>query len=219
MGTVRAVRALPSILKKRAATEDEQLAAIGALVAHLGLGERFQELKGTLPAGGELGRAYLCELALGLMREFIPAFRPKRERNAPFAEQAYRDWIAAGGGLLGCPWDYKHFYQAMLVKVVADLEREKKKSREWIFGWLANEQSPGSPSEAKRRRSLLSLPFQGRRTSKSLRQAFNIIPKDVKQHPERYLPSPKRQGEWNFLGFPGLAPNLSGSPVRGLLQG
>ena len=217
MGTGRAARRLPPALRKRARTEAELLAAYEALVIHLNLADRFQELKATVPDGGELRRAFLAEIGLGLMRELFVPFRPQRNDSPSFAD-GYRDWIAVGGGLLGPPWGYERFYQAMLIKAVTDLQGEKNKSREWVFKWLTNEINPGGPVEAAKRRSHLPAPYRRRETAGSLRTEFYSIPRDVRVNPERYLPSIKGEGTVIDLGFLTGGPISSKFPVRGLFE-
>jgi hypothetical protein len=164
----RADRVLPPILRKRARTPAERRAALDALVGHLGLSvSRLAEME-EVPRYVELTRALI---------ERYPAFRPPPSRPASrFADDLFiEDWVAISGGPPGLLADPTSFYQALFVQTIKQICQERKwRQRMKAFRWLAFEdEKTGGKGEAQRRRHLLPRPFQDRRTSGSLKNAFD----------------------------------------------
>ena len=181
----RADRALPPILRKRARTPAERRAALDALVGYLGLSVRRLAEMEEVPRYAAFARALM---------ERIPAFRPPPSRPASRIDEALfvSDWAAISGGPPGLLADPTSFYQALFVQAINQICEERKwRQRIKAFRWLAFEDEKiGGQSEAQRRRHLVPRPFQDRRTSRSLKNAFDLIPKAIRDHPERHLPTP-----------------------------
>jgi hypothetical protein len=121
-----------------------------------------------------------------------------------------------GGGLLGPIGSCESFYQAQFVAAVRRLEKEKNQSREWVFKWLMNEESLTTPKKAAGRLALLPKRHRNHKNSNALRTAFNVLPKQVREHPERYLPS-RTVASGNWLSGPQAWMLNSPRPARGLL--
>jgi hypothetical protein len=183
----RADRALPPILRKTARTPNERRAALDALVGFLGLSvRRLAEMEAA---------ARYAALARALM-ERIPAFRPPPSRpSSRMDDGSFVDaWAEISGGPPGLLADPTSFYQALFVQTINQICQERKwRQRMKAFRWLAFEdEKTGGKGEAQRRRDLLPRPFQGRRTSRSLKNAFDLIPKAIRDHPDRHLPTSGR---------------------------
>ena len=134
-------------------------------------------------------------LATKLIHDWIPAYRPtKAGRPSRFGAPNPDDWYAAGGGLISWPDDMTSFYQAQLVQLVSRLEAEKKQSKEWVFRWLANEQSVVGPRQAAERIKMLPRPYRQRTTSGSIREAFGKVPDHVRENPAAHLPGYRPPG-------------------------
>lgn len=188
-------RKLPPILKKRIrddATEAERIVVFNALVTHYRLADRFTELMKE-PAGDQkqvLATMFWSDLAMQLLFDWIPAYYLMPPGRRKGANSSSLDWIDAGGSFLLQPKDIEAFYQAQFVELIAKRVAETRRSRNWVFQWFANEQAVAGNKEAMLRRQMLPRPFRNRATSQSLRQAFNSIPKAVRQNPRAYLPQP-----------------------------
>lgn len=210
MGTTRAQRSLPSILRKRARTTAEREAALDALATHLGLSHK--DVRVTLECEPH------ASVVAALVRFFVPAFHvvPPKERNPK--EDFESDWHAAGGGLLWSLADRDAFYQAQLVQAILRLQAERKgASRSHVFRWLANEVQRTTPGEASKRLENLPRRYRSRRTSGSLKQAFDSIPSDVRRDPAAYLPKAAIRSSVN-LGFPSDTQPGERERVSGLLS-
>jgi hypothetical protein len=196
MPTSRADRRLPSILRKRATTPGERRAAFDALVSYLGLSlEQLAELEEG-PRNAAIARALM---------ELMPAFRPPAGGASRIDFGLFvDDWAKISGGPPGLLADPTSFYQALFVRAINQIcEQRKWRQRMKAFRWLAFEDEKiGGESEAQRRRHLLPTLFQNRKTSRSLKHAFDLIPKEIRDHPERHLPEPgnaRRTGSANWL--------------------
>src|SRR5262249_32970884 len=86
-------------------------------------------------------------------------------------------------------------------------KQRKWRQRAKAFRWLAFEtEKIGGTAEARRRRELLPRPFQDRKTFRALKNAFDLLPKEIRDHPPRHLPT---SGRARLSSFPNW---LSGSP-------
>lgn len=186
----------PAILRRRLKSRvlaEEEGAVFKALVEHYRLSKEhqvmLQKAKGLVP--DTAARSVFWEkLARSLILDFVPAYRP----NKPDV-QLLRDWVHAGGEVLNFFADLprrQHFYEAQFVGLIQDQARRKGRPREWVFRWLANEEEIKGPKEKERRTSLLPRPYRRRSTALSIREAFNRIPKAVRERPFDYLPRGSR---------------------------
>jgi len=180
---------LPSILlkpPKQKPSEAESKAAFNALLEHYNLTNIFEAVTdaGSLEDRREQEIVFYSKLASSLLRDFVPAFGKHGGRPTRFKKADVMDWIEAGGSGFTCPRDMTPFHQAQLVAVIQRLEAEKGQSREWVFRWLTEKKSGH-----EERRSLLPRLYRGRTTAKSLREAFNGIPKAVRDNPSSFLPT------------------------------
>jgi hypothetical protein len=150
-------------------------------------------------------------LALNLASDFIPAFQEPARRGRS-AHGAISDWQIASGLSSGDPTaqELRRFYQAQLVEVISDRMRKAHKPRSWVFKWFANEIEKVDKRRAEERRRLLPSIYRKRTTSGSLRQAFNSIPRSVRQNPSIFLPP-------RGLGLVGAF--VSRRPATGLAAG
>jgi hypothetical protein len=134
-------------------------------------------------------------LARALM-ERIPAFKPPPSPRASRIDPDLfvSDWARISGGPPGLLADPTSFYQALFVQTINQIcEQRKWQQRMKAFRWLASEsEKTGGQAEAQRRRHLLPRPFRDRKTSRSLKNAFDLIPKEIRDHPERHLPTSGR---------------------------
>jgi hypothetical protein len=187
---------LPPILTRRlrdGAPDGDRQAVFNALIAHYrltGKWEDFQrEPKGS-PLRSSKEAASWRELALLLAQDFIKACHPTFKFKIIDKLDEFQDWVAAGGSKQDFPSDSTKFYQAQLVEVIQKREAESGKSRAWVFCWFANE-APAATSnskEANDRHLLLPRPYRKRGTSGSLKQAYNSIPRAVRNNPRGSLP-------------------------------
>ena len=82
----------------------------------------------------------------------------------------------------------QHFYQAQLVCLLQEQARLKERSLAWVFRWFANKEETKGLKGEEKRNSLLPRPYRRRLTAKSLKQAYNSIPRPVRDKPYEYLP-------------------------------
>jgi len=203
---------LPIILTRRPKNDAERRSVFEAVAARYGLADKLKEMLSAptdSPLKATHGQKFFAELAISLMIELFPAYRLTRPGRRKSDKEAPGDWVTAGGSMLFPPTDFSAFYQAQFVQTVERLAKEQRKSRESIFRWLANEAQVASPKEAHARLALLPRPYQKRQTSRSLRQAFNSIPKRIRSNPNLYLPT-RGLGSFRFLGH-GPGPGLLSS--------
>jgi hypothetical protein len=101
------------------------------------------------------------------------------------------EWIRISGGSPGLLADPNSFYQALFVQTINQIcENRQWRQRAKAFRWFASEdERTGGNAEAQRRRDLLPRPFRDRKTSGSLKNAFDSIPKEIRENPERHLPT------------------------------
>lgn len=195
---------LPKLLRnppKRGRSKRENQAVFDALLDHYGLTDVFASLASEQDVARqlELSIDLWSKLTIKLLNDFIPAYRLSAiGRPKTFGKPEITDWISAGGGPFACPSDMTSFYQAQFVEVVTKLEQAKSKSRAWVFLWLANETEKVGPQQAEARRAMLPRPYRKRGTSRSLRQAFNAIPRSVRSSPMDHLPRPTPPGKGLF---------------------
>jgi hypothetical protein len=134
------------------------------------------------------------------MLDFVPAYQPNKR-----AGQLLLDWMHAGGNVLNFFDDLpqrQHFYQAQLVRLIQEQERQKDRPREWVFRWFANKEEIKGSKEKERRTSLLPRPYRKRSTAISIREAFNSTPGAVRKRPFDYLPC----GSWPATREPRITP-------------
>lgn len=198
-----ALQRLPLSLGKRlkkGATEEDRKAQWEALVGHYRLAKEWQAL--SAESSVERRAVFWERLATRLLLDFVPGFTLAASgRKARFGEVHPEDWSEAGGSLLGFPDDMTAFYQAQLVELIARLEAEKGKSREWVFRWLANEIEKVGPHKAAERRAMLPRPYRTRKTAKSIRVALGSIPREVRDNPAAHLPSREPPPDWVLGAF------------------
>jgi hypothetical protein len=184
---------LPAILKRRfnlGSSAEDRRAVFQALVEHYWQ-KHHETPREKMDPSRENAAATISwqALAEALMFDFIPAFQPKLSKTN---SHILRDWMNAGGSISTFMADfdryYRHFYQAQLVWLIQEQVRQKDRSRAWVFRWFANEVETQGPKEKERRTSLLPRPYRKRFTEKSLKQAFNAIPRSVRERPCDYLP-------------------------------
>jgi hypothetical protein len=185
---------LPAILRRRLKLGSfayEQPAALKALVEHYRLSDRYYEmLRGTkgLSPENSAGAVFWRSLAQLLMLDFIPVFQPKLSEAD---KHLLSDWIDAGGTLetfMDDPARHQHFYQAQLVCLLQEQARLKGRSLAWMFRWFANKEETQGLKGKEKRNSLLPRPYRRRLTAESLKQAYNSIPRPVREKPYDYLP-------------------------------
>jgi hypothetical protein len=190
---------LPDILRRRPKHDDSQSDVAGtfeAMVIHFGLTDAYELMKSKpdqWPHGGRRAAFFWSALALALMSRQIPAYGTpntgRRKVGAPLNVDA---WINAGGRstLLTGPSaaDMTRFYQAQFVEAVRKIEIDKKKSRQWVFKWLANKTEIVGAAAAARRMALLPQLYRKRTAAGSLRTTFNAIPSEVRRDPKAFLP-------------------------------
>lgn len=143
----------------------------------------------------ELAReaSYWRDLAFKLAADVAPAFlKPNHVPEPMPVEELLRfaeDWEAAGGtDHEAIPRDPNSFYQAQFVLTVRSIAAKHKKSERWAFQWFANKQVVTTPEKAKERLALLPGPYRARRTAGSLKEAFDTIPKHVRDNPTAFVP-------------------------------
>lgn len=178
------------MLKRRPKSDvspEERSAVFRALVEHYGLSKQHSEMR-TEGAKPTAENTFWQKLTEAMMYDFIPAYQPKVKKDVDLL----LDWVEAGGTVLPFYADFRryrdHFYQAQLVWLIEAQVQRKDRSREWVFRWFANEEERKGAKEQERRTSLLPTPYRRRLTSKSLRQAYNSIPRTVRENPHVYLP-------------------------------
>ena len=69
-----------------------------------------------------------------------------------------------------------------------------------VFRWLANEIEKAPEVKARQRMAMLPKCFRARTTSGSLKEAFDSIPKAVRDNPANYLGLTTLRSPFNFLG-------------------
>jgi hypothetical protein len=178
-------RPLPAILAGKVKASDEEKFA--AVVERYELKGLLREMEAAPLSTAKTMRAqvFWCRLALALMAEFFPVYRPLSAN--------LQDWLNAGGSIFGAPStrdEFKRFYQAQLIDAIERKRTEKKRSRsrEWVFQWFANEKVIATDeAEARARLELLPKAYRLRK-SHSIRQAFYTIPTSVRDRYRDFLP-------------------------------
>jgi hypothetical protein len=164
-----------------------------ALIAHYRLEKYANAAFAATDDGQAKERAELRffeALAYRLLADYIPAFSRARPGRRPTrVEQPWKNWEAAGGSREEYhPGIMAAFYQAQFVMAIEGLKQERRRSREWVFRWLANKEEVASPKVAAKRRDLLPARYRSRTTAGALREAFATIPREVRKSPQRFLP-------------------------------
>jgi hypothetical protein len=200
MATTRLEKNLPSILKRRTKSPAEKQAALNALFEYAGLADEHARFDSNDP---QEVTQLLAKLGLNLTRKLIPAFRPSRAGgNSRMSAEFYEDLQKAGAvwGLLGPSVSPDEFYGAQFAQVIEQLRQEKGRKRMQVFRWLANEIEKVPEVKARQRMAMLPKCFRARTTSGSLKEAFDSIPKAVRDNPANYLGSTTLRSPFNFLG-------------------
>ena len=185
---------LPATLKrplKADAFSEGRESVFQALVDRYRLSKEHLEMlreANNSPHENVAGTVFWRGLAKALMHDFIPAYQPKLSKAD---KHILLDWMDAGGGVshfFSDPRFRRHFYQAQLVWLLQWQKTQKNRSLAWVFRWFSNEEDTQGPKEKTRRTALLPRPYRRRLTSLSLKQAFNSIPRFVRERPDQYLP-------------------------------